>query len=112
MAQLLDSPGGPPDAVFCYNDLVAIGAMRTVLSRGLRVPDDVAIVGFDDIEAGSYTTPSLTTVAPDKGVIGRVAVERVLAHLQGEELPPSGWAPHRLVVRESTTGAAGTVATR
>lgn len=109
MAQLLDSPGGPPDAVFCYNDLVAIGAMRTVLSRGLRVPEDVAIVGFDDIEAGSYTTPSLTTVSPDKAVIGRVAVERVLAHLQGEELPPSGWAPHTLVVRESTTGAATTL---
>ncbi len=110
MAQLLEAPSGPPDAVFCYNDLVAIGAMRTVLSRGLRVPQDVAIVGFDDIEAGSYTTPSLTTVAPDKAVIGRVAVERVLAHLQGEELPAPGWAPHRLVVRESTVGTTAPVA--
>lgn len=104
MAQLLDAPGGPPDAVFCYNDLVAIGAMRTALSRGLRIPEDIAIVGFDDIEAGNYTTPSLTTVAPDKAVIGRVAVERLLAHLQGETLPTPGWAPHRLMIRESTAG--------
>ena len=104
MGQLLERPGGPPDAVFCFNDLVAIGAMRTLLSRGLRVPEDVAIVGFDDIEAGSYTTPTLTTVAPDKAVIGRIAVERLLARLHGESAP-TDWAPHRLVVRESTVGA-------
>src|SRR5207244_12662080 len=47
MEQLLDLPR-PPDAVFCFNDLLALGALRTVLRRGLRVPDDVAIVGFDD----------------------------------------------------------------
>lgn len=105
MAQLLDHPDGPPDAVFCFNDLVAIGAMRVLLSRGLRVPQDVAVVGFDDIEAGRYTTPTLTTVAPDKAVIARVAVERLLGRLHGETAPTT-WAPHRLVVRESTAGVA------
>lgn len=103
MAQLLDHPDGPPDAVFCFNDLVAIGAMRTLLSRGLRIPEDVAVVGFDDIEASSYTTPSVTTIAPDKAVIGRIAVERLLARLHGEAAPFT-WAPYRLVVRESTVG--------
>lgn len=105
MAQLLDHADGPPDAVFCFNDLVAIGALRTLLSRGVRVPQDVAVVGFDDIEASSYTTPSLTTVAPDKAVIGRIAVERLIARLHGETAP-TAWAPHRLVVRESTAGPA------
>ena len=106
MARLLDHPDGPPDAVFCFNDLVAIGALRTLLSRGVRVPEDVAVVGFDDIEASSYTTPSLTTVSPDKALIGRVAVERLLARLHGETAP-TDWAPHRLVVRESTVGRRG-----
>ena len=56
----------PPDAVFCFNDLLALGALRTLLDRGLRVPQDVAVVGFDDIDECAYSTPSLTTVAPDK----------------------------------------------
>ncbi|MCL2464003.1 MAG: LacI family transcriptional regulator [Micrococcales bacterium] len=105
MGRLLDGPGERPDAVFCFNDLVAIGALRTLLSRGVRVPDEVAVVGFDDIEAASYTTPTLTTVAPDKAEIGRMAVDRLLARLHGETMP-NAWAPHRLAVRESTAGVA------
>jgi LacI family transcriptional regulator, repressor for deo operon, udp, cdd, tsx, nupC, and nupG len=73
MARLLSLPQ-PPDAVFCYNDLLAIGAMRTILNRGLRVPDDIAVVGFDDIEESRYSFPSLTTISPDKHEIARLAV--------------------------------------
>lgn len=93
----------PPDAVFCYNDLLALGAMRAVLSRGLRVPADVAIVGFDDIEDGRYSTPTLTTVAPDKARIGQAAVDLLLARLSGSKQAPADIeAPWELKIREST----------
>lgn len=66
MERLLAMPD-PPDAVFCYNDLLALGAIRALIRAGRRIPEDVAVVGLDDIEEGQYSTPSLTTVAPDKG---------------------------------------------
>lgn len=108
MELLLKHPGGPPDAIFCFNDLVAIGAIRVLLAAGLRVPEDVAVVGFDDIEAGKFNTPSLTTVAPDKRAIARLAVERLVARLgdQTKDAPVELWAEHRLIVRESTIGNA------
>jgi DNA-binding LacI/PurR family transcriptional regulator len=107
MARLLDS-GTAPDAVFCYNDLIAIGAMRTLTERGLRVPEDVAVVGFDDIEEGRYCTAALTTIAPHKQAIARAAVDALLARLEGGA---EGAAESRrvrpgfaLVPRESTLG--------
>lgn len=105
MQQLLEHPAGPPDAVFCYNDLLALGAIRTVLTNGLRVPEDVAIVGFDDIEAGRFNTPSLTTVSPDKEAIAQLAIERLLALItsRNDDRPSDVRAPHQLVIRESTT---------
>jgi DNA-binding LacI/PurR family transcriptional regulator len=110
MARLLDHPDGPPDAVFCYNDLLALGAIRTLLTRGLRVPEDVAVVGFDDTEAGRYNTPTLTTVSPDKATIARLAVDRLVARLATSSGPAPAPAPaelrvpHRLAIRESTVG--------
>ena len=107
MEELLRNPQGRPDAVFCYNDLVAIGAVRTLLSHGLRVPEDVAVVGFDDIEAARYQTPSLTTIAPERSAIARLAVERLVARLGdgADDEPAELFADYRLVVRESTVGA-------
>lgn len=103
MARLLALPE-PPDAVFCYNDLLAFGAMRAVLGRGLRVPGDVAVVGFDNTEEGRYTTPTLTTIAPDKERIATLAVETLLARLDGDVDPPRKLTPSfRLEVRESST---------
>ena len=108
MAHLLALPE-PPDAVFCFSDLLALGALRTTLSHGLSVPGDVAIAGFDDIEDGRYTTPTLTTVAPDKAEIARAAVRQVLRRIDGDEearTSPSVEieAPYELVIRESTLG--------
>jgi DNA-binding LacI/PurR family transcriptional regulator len=96
----------PPTAVFCYNDLLALGAMRVVLSRGLRVPQDVALIGFDDIEDGRYATPSLSTVAPAKQQIAELAVSRLVARLgaHADEPPSELWAEHRIEARESTLG--------
>lgn len=104
METLLSHPDGPPDAVFCYNDLLAIGAIRTLLTNGLRVPEDVAVVGFDDIEAGRYQTPSLTTVSPDKAAIARLALERLISRLDDEDRaePVELRAGYELIVREST----------
>jgi DNA-binding LacI/PurR family transcriptional regulator len=106
MRELLRRPDGPPDAVFCYNDLLALGALRVLLSEGLRVPDDVAVIGFDDIEDGRYHTPSLSTVAPDKHQIAQLAVERLIDRLDedSDDSPSELWASHRLELRESTEG--------
>ncbi|MFC9913150.1 LacI family DNA-binding transcriptional regulator [Streptomyces sp. NPDC059862] len=105
MARLLDS-GLRPDAVFAFNDLIAIGAMRTLHERGLRVPQDVAVVGFDDIAEGRFGAVSLTTVSPDKQAIARMAVASLLRSLSGNGEPAGRelTAPHRLVERESTLG--------
>lgn len=103
MAQLLDGPI-VPDAVFAFNDLLALGALRTCYDRGVSVPDDVAIVGFDDIEDGHYSVPSLSTVSPDKPQIARMAVEFLISRLGGDVLSPARETTvrHRLVVRESS----------
>ena len=68
-------------AVACFNDLTAIGALRSARVRGLAVPGDLSIVGFDDIEMSAYTEPPLTTVAQDTSAMGRLAVEILLAQL-------------------------------
>jgi LacI family repressor for deo operon, udp, cdd, tsx, nupC, and nupG len=92
--------------VFCYNDLLALGALRTLLTKGLRVPEDVAIIGFDDIEDGRYHTPSLSTIAPDKQQIAELAVGRLVARMQDPTGEPAKelWAEHRIQARESTLG--------
>jgi DNA-binding LacI/PurR family transcriptional regulator len=99
-----------PQAVFCFNDLLALGAQRTALAQGLRVPQDVAIAGFDDIEDGRYSTPTLTTVSPDKEEIARAAVEMLEQQIHGSRYRGARadlrevTAGHRLLVRESTAG--------
>jgi DNA-binding LacI/PurR family transcriptional regulator len=107
MTQLLDL-ALPPHAIFCFNDLVALGALRTLTARGVRVPDDIAIAGFDDIEDGRFSTPTLTTISPDKEQIARVAVSLLLERLDGRSgAPPQEIrADYRLIIRESTLGDA------
>lgn len=95
----------PPDAVFCYADPMALGAIRAIRDAGLQVPDDIAVVGIDDIDDGAFAVPSLTTIAPDKRFIATRAVERLVARIADPELAAEEIiAPHRLVVRESTGG--------
>ena len=106
MASLLDGAADErPDAVFCFNDQLALGALRTLAVRGLRVPEDVAVVGIDDIEDGRFSTPTLSTIAPDKAAVAREAV--ALLH---ERLDNPGGATREvsvgfeLVPRGSTLG--------
>jgi LacI family transcriptional regulator, repressor for deo operon, udp, cdd, tsx, nupC, and nupG len=105
MERLLDR-ADPPDAVFCYSDLVASGAIFTALSRGFRVPEDIAVIGYDDIEDSRYTLPTISTIAPDKEEIARLAVERLVLRIQSSE-PVTGVdlrVGHRLIARQSTLG--------
>lgn len=105
MDRLLDS-GPPPDAVFCFSDLLALGAMRTAQHRGYRVPQDIAIAGFDDIEDGRYANPPLTTIAPAKGQIAQVVLQLLSERLNGSREPPRNiTATYKLLIRESTAGA-------
>ena len=103
---LLDA-GTDVDALFCFNDLLALGAIEALRQRGLAVPGDVAVVGFDDIEEGRHTDPDLTTVAPDLPALAGFAVERLLARLDepGTTEGSSIIVPHRLVVRGSSSPA-------
>ena len=93
-----------PTAVFAANDLLAIGLMQGIQEAGLRVPDDLAIVGFDDIPAARYVTPTLTTVAQSQELIGQRAAEMLLEHLSSEELIGGRCVevPYELKVRAST----------
>lgn len=105
MAELLDRDTGP-DAVFCFNDPLALGAIRALTERGYRVPDDVAVVGVDDIEDGRFSNPPLTTISPDKQQIAQLAVQLLHGRLGADTDQPAReiTADHRLVIRESTAG--------
>jgi DNA-binding LacI/PurR family transcriptional regulator len=101
MQQLLALPT-PPTAVFCYNDVTALGAMRAAYGAGRRIPQDLSIVGFDDIALAPYFQPPLTTVAQPKREMGEKAVQTVLALMAGEDVVENWVLPSRLVIREST----------
>jgi DNA-binding LacI/PurR family transcriptional regulator len=103
MQRLLSLPV-PPTAVFVCNDLMAIGAMEAVKQSGLRIPDDVAIVGFDDIPAASWVSPRLSTVAQYPGEMGTNLAKAVFERIHGEYNGPSRRIeiPCRLIEREST----------
>ncbi|MFI7386157.1 LacI family DNA-binding transcriptional regulator [Streptomyces sp. NPDC049813] len=101
MAALLDAPD-PPDAVFAFSDELALGALHVAHERGLRVPGDLAIVGFDDIEDGRYSHPPLTTIAPDKPQIAARTLQCLADRIYspGNAVPAQELiVPHRLVIR-------------
>jgi DNA-binding LacI/PurR family transcriptional regulator len=101
MGRLLD--GAAPTAVICSSDLMALGAISVARQRGLSVPRDLSVVGFDDIPHASYCTPALTTLAQPIAEIARAAVDGLLADMEGTPGAPHGrvFRP-RLVVRDST----------
>jgi LacI family transcriptional regulator len=102
METLLHLPE-PPTAVFCANDLMALGALAAVRALGRSVPHDVAVVGFDDIPAARLANPALTTVAQFPDRLGRRAAELLFERLEGGTAAPgrSEAMPFELIVRES-----------
>ena len=95
--------GVPFDAVFAASDLIAIGAMKRMHKAGLKVPGDVAVVGFDDIPAASYFTPALTTVRQDTRKAAKLLVRNLLDMIEGQP-GKSQLLPMTLVVRGSCGG--------
>lgn len=91
----------PFDGLFCASDLIAIGAMRALQECGLRIPQDVAVAGFDDIPIASFANPSLTTVQQDTKTAAALLVDSLLALIQGEPVVSQTIAAP-LVIREST----------
>lgn len=106
-ARLLDSEARP-DALFCFNDTLALGALRMLAERGVQVPVDVAVIGMDDIEDGRWSTPTLSTVIPDKAEIARCSVELLLHRMGNNDGSQAAARDVRagfaLAARESTLG--------
>jgi DNA-binding LacI/PurR family transcriptional regulator len=107
---LLLASGATFDAIFAASDLLAIGAMKALSEQGLKVPTDVAIVGFDDVQAARFTNPPLTTVLQDTKLAGQMLVETLVRKIRKDksaEIDPgvSQMLPAKLVVRRSCGAA-------
>ena len=92
----------PPTAVCCYNDMSALGAMRSIRMHGLRVPEDISVTGFDDLFVASYAEPPLTTVRQPMRRMGQIAMEDLIKLMSGEESVASARIKPELIVRQST----------
>ena len=90
-------------AIFAYNDMIAIGAYMAINERGLKIPDDISVVGYDDIEMASIVTPKLTTVSQPFYDMGKNAAELLLKRIKEdtEAIPQTILLPTKLVIRES-----------
>ncbi|MFF2051237.1 LacI family DNA-binding transcriptional regulator [Leifsonia sp. NPDC058194] len=92
----------PPDAVFCFNDTLALGALHQLAARGLRAPDDVAVVGFDNVPMAEFSVPPLTTVEPGTAQLAKLAVDLLAARVDGRQDPPQEISTDcSLIVRRS-----------
>jgi LacI family transcriptional regulator len=99
--RLCTDDAGLPTAVFAGNDLMAMGALAAFAERGVKVPQDVSVVGFDDMKGSGYLVPALTTVRQDFVHLGRSAIELLVRMLGGEKAERQKITPE-LVVRRST----------
>ncbi|MHA6720668.1 LacI family DNA-binding transcriptional regulator [Sphingomonas sp. RS6] len=99
-AQALLDSGADFDAILAASDLIAIGAMRVLQAAGKRIPEDVSMIGFDDIPAASSASPPLTTVMQDARLAGRMLVETLIGRIREEPVRPL-LLPTRLIVRQS-----------
>jgi DNA-binding LacI/PurR family transcriptional regulator len=95
--------GGAFTALVCFNDFAAIGAIRAFRDHGVRVPEDVSVIGFDDIQGAAYHNPSLTTIRQPLRSMGSIAARILLERIRGQKdtVPPLSVRPE-LIIREST----------
>lgn len=101
--ELLNHHNERPTAILASNDTMAIGASRAIREMGLRIPDDISLVGIDDIEICRYLNPALTTVQQPLAELARVSVGMLLGLLQGKPLPDQHVIlPPKLIIRDST----------
>lgn len=95
----------PFDAIVAFNDAIALGALRVLQEDGIRVPDDVAVIGFDDIDETQYSMPTLSTIDPGRDEIAQTAVDLLVERIEGAGAPftpKEVLVPFRLRAREST----------
>ena len=97
----------PPTALVCSNDLMAVGAMVYLRERGIKIPDEVSVIGCDDIDVAGSLYPPLTTIVQPIYKLGEVAAQLMLQYMSTGELPPSVILHAKLVVRESTSSSHG-----
>ena len=94
-----------PDAIFIWNDKLVLGVMNAIFERGLKIPDDIAIMGYDDLEISKYLSPPLTTIAQDSRRIGEIAahilIEKIESEAKRNQISQIILKP-ALVVRQST----------
>jgi DNA-binding LacI/PurR family transcriptional regulator len=104
---LLERPH-PPDGLFCLSDELAIGALRELHLAGLAVPRDVRVIGFDDVDEAAFSTPTLSSIRPDRAAIAEQALQLLITRIDGSEHAPSDVrVAHRLITRESTAQETG-----
>jgi len=106
-ALLAQGSGTRPTAVLAYNDVLALGALHAIRIYHLRVPDDISVVGFDDIAMAVHANPPLTTIAQPKQRMGQLAIQLLLQMLRDEPVPGEGYTlvDSPLIVRQSTAPA-------
>ena len=103
-ADALLSRADPPSAIFAFNDLMAFGVLNYAQAHGIAVPEQLSVVGFDDIAMAAYSVPSLTTIAQPKYELGKKVAGMLLDRIAGDEQPPvSLTLPTTLMVRKSTS---------
>jgi DNA-binding LacI/PurR family transcriptional regulator len=93
----------PPTAIFCSNDYLALGAMKGAREMGLRLPEDLSIVGFDDMQTSSYVIPALTTIQQPAYKMGEIAAELLFQRMESAAKPVQRMLQSSLIIRESTT---------
>jgi DNA-binding LacI/PurR family transcriptional regulator len=97
------------DAVFALNDTLGLGVLRALGEAGVHVPDDVAVIGFDNIDESQYSVPSMSTVDPGRTEIARLAVDLLIERIneKGDRRPPRTLRPDFRIVRRESTGFPG-----
>lgn len=105
---LLVKEGVDFDAVFALTDTLGLGVLRALGEEGLRVPEDVAVIGFDNIDESTYSIPSMSTIDTGRDEIAAIAVDRLIERIKekGERRPPETYKPDFRVVRRESTGFA------
>ncbi|MHB8278172.1 MAG: LacI family DNA-binding transcriptional regulator, partial [Candidatus Humimicrobiaceae bacterium] len=95
-----------PSSIICSNDLTAIGVMKTLQIDGISIPDKISIIGLDNIMLSEIVTPSLTTIALERYLIGKSTIELLLNRIKNKDIPKqTRYFNTQLIVRESTSRA-------
>lgn len=101
-AEELIKGGKPFDAIFCASDLIAVGAMKRLRNEGVKIPEQVAVVGFDDIPIAEYVRPPLTTVQQDTKAAGEILVDTLIANINGDVPEEATLLTPKLIIRDSS----------